>query len=51
MATNEQYEAALTKAERLGVGSLTKQQQDLLYRLYREAGGRGNRARKVIDGK
>lgn len=50
MATAEQYEAVLSKAERLGVGSLDKQQVELLYRLYREAGSRGNRARKVIDG-
>ncbi len=51
MATKEQYEAALVKAERLGIGSLKEQDLNLLMVLYRESGSRGNRARRVIDGK
>lgn len=51
MATNEEYLAALVKAENFGLGTLTKQEVELLKRLYREAGARGNRARRVIDGK
>lgn len=51
MATKEQYEAALSKAERAGIGSLDKQQLELVQKLYKEAGPRGNRARKIIDGK
>lgn len=51
MATKGQYEAALVKAERLGLGSLKEQDLNLLMVLYRESGSRGNRARRVIDGK
>ncbi|MGF1425593.1 hypothetical protein [Kitasatospora sp. LaBMicrA B282] len=51
MATKEQYEAVLVKAEHAGLGSLSKQELDLLMRIYRETGSRGNRARRVVDGK
>lgn len=51
MATAEEYETALRKAENLGVSSLTDAQMELLNKLYREAGSRGNRARRVLDGK
>jgi hypothetical protein len=51
VATKEQYEAVLVKAEHVGLGSLTKQEVELLMRIYREAGSRGNRARRIIDGK
>jgi len=51
MATAQQYEAVLFKAERLGLGSLSREEGELLARLYKEAGARGNRARKVIDGR
>jgi hypothetical protein len=51
MATAEQYERVLVKAESIGLGSLNKQELDLLKTLYKESGGRGNRARRVLDGK
>ncbi|MEU3922069.1 hypothetical protein ACWIID_06305 [Streptomyces phaeochromogenes] len=51
MATAEQYERALVKAERLGIGSLDKHDLDLLMALYKESGSRGNRARRAVDGK
>lgn len=51
MATKEQYENVLVKAENFGLASLDKQQLQLLMTLYKEAGSRGNRARKVVDGK
>jgi hypothetical protein len=51
MATKEQYENALVKAENFGLSSLDKEQLRLLMALYKEAGSRGNRARKVVGGK
>jgi hypothetical protein len=51
MATKEQYENALVKAENFGLSSLDKQQLDLLKVLYKQSGSLGNRARKVIDRK
>ena len=48
MATAEEYERVLRKAE-FG-GKLNQQELDMLKRLYREVGERGNRARKIIDG-
>jgi hypothetical protein len=51
MATKEQYEAALIKAERLGLGALKEQDLNLLMVLYKESGARGNRARRAVDGK
>lgn len=51
MATAEQYEDALTRAERKGFKNLGRIDQDLIRRLEREHGPRGNRARKVLDAK
>ena len=49
MAAAEQYEKVLGKAEMRGVGSLTSHEKEMLKRLLREAGSRGNRARKILD--
>lgn len=51
MATNEEYERVLSKAEMMGVGSLTKQEKDLLKRLLGQSGSTGNRARAILNGK
>ncbi|MET0135284.1 MAG: hypothetical protein ABW215_17025 [Kibdelosporangium sp.] len=51
MATKEQYEAALVKAEQFGIASLNAQQMDLFKALCKQAGASGNRARRVLDGK
>nr|WP_157527193.1 hypothetical protein [Kibdelosporangium sp. MJ126-NF4]CEL13486.1 hypothetical protein [Kibdelosporangium sp. MJ126-NF4]CTQ99172.1 hypothetical protein [Kibdelosporangium sp. MJ126-NF4] len=51
MATKEQYEAALVKAETLGVTSLSREQLELIGKLAKQAGSTGNRARRVLDGK
>lgn len=51
MPSSEEYERVLLKAEVAGFSSLTSQEVELLKRLYREAGSRGNRARRIIDGK
>ncbi|MET8936731.1 hypothetical protein ABZ329_06585 [Streptomyces rubiginosohelvolus] len=51
MATKQQYEAALVKAEQLGLGSLKEQDLKLVMTLYRESSSLGNRARRVVDGK
>jgi len=50
MATKEQYEAALVKAEQFGLGSLNDSQMTLFKVLCKEAGTRGNRARRARDG-
>ncbi|MCM2422607.1 hypothetical protein [Streptomyces sp. RKAG293] len=50
MATAEEYARVLGKAELVGLGKLTKSELELLRRIYKESGPRGNRARKVIDG-
>jgi hypothetical protein len=50
MATAEEYEKVLWKAEKLGIKSLSKIESDMLKKLYGESGSRGNRARKLIDG-
>lgn len=50
MATAEEYDRILLKAEIGGISKLNKEEVALLQRLYKEAGSRGNRARKVIDG-
>ncbi|WP_156424552.1 hypothetical protein [Arthrobacter sp. EpRS71] len=50
MATNEEYDRVLLKAEMGGLSKLNQQELDLLKRMYKEMGARGNRARKVIDG-
>ena len=51
MATKEQYEAALVKAEEFGLGSLNSVQMDLFKKLAKQAGATGNRARRVLEGK
>lgn len=50
MATAEEYDRVLLKAEVGGVSKLNKEEVALLQRLYKESGSRGNRARKIIDG-
>jgi hypothetical protein len=49
MATAEEYEKVLGKAEMRGVGSLSSVEKDMLKRLLSESGARGNRARKILD--
>jgi hypothetical protein len=49
MASAEEYEKVLGKAEMRGVGSLTSTEKDMLKRLVNESGSRGNRARKILD--
>lgn len=49
MATADEYEKVLTKAEMRGVGSLNSMEKDMLKRLLNESGPRGNRARRVLD--
>jgi len=50
MATAAEYERVLSKAEMMGVGSLTPNEKDLLKRLLSLAGAQGNRARKILNG-
>ena len=49
MATAEEYEKVLGKAEMRGVGSLTSVEKDMLKRVLKESSSRGNRARKILD--
>lgn len=51
MPNADEYERVLIKAEMGGLRSLRTNELDLLRRLYREVGARGNRARRLIDGK
>ncbi|MFC4033882.1 hypothetical protein ACFO3J_20705 [Streptomyces polygonati] len=51
MASAEEYERVIKKAEGIGLGSLTTRETELLKVLYKESGSRGNRARRVINGK
>jgi hypothetical protein len=51
MATKEQYEAALVKAETLGLTSLNRDQLELVAKLAKQAGAQGNRARRAMEGK
>ena len=51
MATKEQYEAALVKAEEFGLTSLNPAQMELFKKLAKQAGALGNRARSVLEGK
>ena len=50
MANADEYERVLLKAELQGVSSLNSQDKELLNRLLRESGSRGNRARKIVNG-
>lgn len=51
MATAQEYDRVLMKAKVAGVSKLTKQDVELLKRLYNEASSRGNEARRLIDGR
>ena len=51
MATAQEYDRVLVKAENAGLGKLDKQELAMLMVLYKESGSRGNRARRVVDGK
>ncbi len=50
MATKEEYERVLSKAEMLGVGSLNAQEKELLKKLLNQMGEMGNRARRILNG-
>lgn len=50
MATKEEYERVVAKAEIMGLGSLNAQEKELLKRLIKELSTLGNRARKVVNG-
>lgn len=49
MATAEQYEKVLGKAEIRGVGSLDSHEKDMLKALLKESSSRGNRARRILN--
>jgi hypothetical protein len=51
MANADEYERVISKAEGMGLGSLDAQEMQLMKVLYKESGSRGNRARRVINGK
>lgn len=51
MATSAEYDRVLAKAEGIGLGSLNKQEMEIMKKMSRESGSRGNRARRIIDGK
>jgi hypothetical protein len=51
VATKEQYEAALVKAEEFGLASLSSAEMDLFKKLAKQVGALGNRARSVLEGK
>jgi hypothetical protein len=50
VATKEEYERVLLKAEILGVSSMNKNEVELLKRLVKEISPLGSRARKLING-
>ena len=50
MATKEEYERVLLKAEVSGASSLNKNEIELLKRLVKEISPLGSRARKLING-
>ncbi len=50
MATKEEYERVLLKAEISGVSALSKNEVELLKRLVKEMSPLGSRARKLING-
>ncbi|MDO8847284.1 MAG: hypothetical protein Q7W51_02700 [Coriobacteriia bacterium] len=50
MASAEEYDRVLLKAELRGAAALTAQEKELLKRLLSESGARGNRARKLVNG-
>jgi hypothetical protein len=51
MASAAEYDRVISKAEGFGLGSLNKQEMELMKTLSKESGSRGNRARRVINGK
>ncbi|MCH0561801.1 MULTISPECIES: hypothetical protein [unclassified Streptomyces] len=48
MATKEQYEKVILKAEIQGLNALSKQEIDMLRRLAQQAGTMGNRVRNLL---
>ena len=50
LATKEEYERVLLKAEISGVSALNKNEVELLKRLVKEMSPLGSRARKLING-
>lgn len=50
MATDEEYKRVLFKAKNMGLDSLTKQETELFVRMTKEAGSRGNEARRILNG-
>jgi hypothetical protein len=50
VATKEEYERALLKAEISGLSSLRKDEVELLKRLVKEMSPLGSRARQLING-
>lgn len=49
MATSEQIEKAISKAELFGVNELTKEQKAMLVAAAKQAGSVGRRAKAVFD--
>lgn len=50
MATTEEYERVLAKAEMMGLKSLNSQEKELLKKMVNQMGELGNRARRVLNG-
>lgn len=50
MPNADEYDRVLDKAEIRGVPSLTPAEKEMLRRMTREPGSRGNRARRMLDG-
>lgn len=50
MATAQEYDRVLAKAELSGPSSLNSQEKELFKRMLNEAGSRGNQARRIING-
>jgi len=48
MATKEQYEKVILKAEIQGLGALSSQEIDMLKRVAKQAGAMGNRVRNLF---
>jgi hypothetical protein len=50
VATAQEYERVLLKAELSGLALLNSQEKEMLRRLVNQAGSMGNRARKIVNG-
>ncbi|MDQ1737026.1 MAG: hypothetical protein QOH56_3277 [Pseudonocardiales bacterium] len=50
VATAQEYERVLLKADLSGLASLNSQEKEMLRRLVNQAGSMGNRARKTVNG-